>query len=68
MGIRAFIQGIREEIFPETLINKLEELEELDKKLANLKVTKETVVLKKNAEIDFYKAIITYCDNRPKSE
>ena len=66
MGIRTFIQGIREEIFPETLLTKLEELEELDKKLANLKVTKETVVLKKTAEVDFYKAIIAYCDNRPK--
>lgn len=62
MSIRTFIRGIREEIFPETLINKLEELEELDKKMTNLKVSKETVVFKKNAEVDFYKAVIKYFD------
>ena len=49
MGIRSFIRGIREEIFPETLVSKLEELEELDKKIMNLKVSKDTVVFKKSA-------------------
>ena len=62
MGIRSFIRGIREEIFPETLINKLEELEELDKKLSNLKVTKNTVIFKKSAEGDFLKAVLRYCE------
>ena len=63
MGIRTFIRGIREEIFPETLINKLEELEELDKKLSNLKVTKNTVIFKKSAENDFLKAVLRYCED-----
>ena len=66
MGIRSFIRGIREEIFPETLINKLEELEELDKKMVTLKVSKETVTFKKSAETDFYKAVINYVDNKDK--
>ena len=66
MGIRTFIRSIREEIFPETLINKLEELEELDKKMVTLKVTKETVVFKKSAETDFYKAVINYVENKDK--
>ena len=62
MGIRTFIRGIREEIFPETLINKLEELEELDKKLSNLQVTKNTVIFKKSSESDFLKAVLRYCE------
>ena len=66
MGIRTFIRSIREEIFPETLINKLEELEELDKKMGALKLSKETVVFKKAAEIDFYKAVINYVENKDK--
>ena len=66
MGIRSFIRGIREEIFPETLMTKLEELEELDKKMVTLKVSKETVTFKKAAEVDFYKALISYCDNKDK--
>ena len=66
MGIRTFIRSIREEIFPETLMSKLEELEELDKKMVTLKVTKETVVFKKSAETDFYKAVINYVENKDK--
>ena len=66
MGIRSFIRGIREEIFPETLMTKLEELEELDKKMVTLKVSKETVTFKKSAETDFYKAVINYVDNKDK--
>lgn len=68
MGIRSFIRGIREEIFPVTLINKLEELEELDKKMTNLKVSKETVVFKKTAEVDFYKAVIKYCEEAKETQ
>ena len=68
MGIRSFIRGIREEIFPETLINKLEELEELDKKMVTLKLSKETVTFKKAAETDFYKAVINYCDSKETKE
>ena len=68
MGIRTFIRGIREEIFPETLVSKLEELEELDKKMSNLKVSKDTVVFKKSAENDFYKAVINYCSDKEEKE
>ena len=68
MGIRSFIRGIREEIFPETLISKLEELEELDKKMVTLKLSKETVMFKKSAETDFYKAVINYCDSKENKE
>lgn len=68
MGIRSFIRGIREELFPETLMNKLEELEELDKKLESLKVSKETVVFKKAVENDFYKAVINYCTTKEEKE
>ena len=68
MGIRSFIRGIREEIFPETLISKLEELEELDKKMSSLKVSKDTVVFKKSAENDFYKAVINYCSDKEEKE
>ena len=68
MGIRSFIRGIREEIFPETLISKLEELEELDKKMVTLKLSKETVMFKKSAETDFYKAVINYCSDKEEKE
>ena len=67
MGIRTFIRGIREEIFPETLINKLEELEELDKKMITLKLSKETVIFKKAAETDFYKAVLNYVGDKESS-
>ena len=68
MGIRSFIRGIREEIFPETLVSKLEELEELDKKIMNLKVSKDTVVFKKSAENDFLKAVLHFCEDRDARE
>ena len=68
MGIRSFIRGIREEIFPETLVSKLEELEELDKKMSNLKVSKDTVVFKKSAENDFLKAVMHFCEDREDKE
>lgn len=68
MSIRSFIRGIREEIFPETLVNKLEELEELDKKMVTLKLSKETVVFKRSTETDFYKAVLRYCDDREAKE
>ena len=68
MGIRSFIRGIREEIFPETLISKLEELEELDKKMSSLKVSKDTVVFKKSAENDFLKAVMHFCEDKEEKE
>lgn len=64
MGIRSFIRSIREEILPETLSNQLEELEELEDKLKSLKLTKKTVVFKKTAEVDFYKAVIKFCEEK----
>ena len=68
MGIRTFIRSLREEIFPETLINKLEELEELDKKMVNLKVTVGTVRFKKAAEGDFLKAVLQYCEDNKETK
>lgn len=68
MGIRSFIRGIREEILPETLSNQLEELEELEDKLKSLKLTKKTVVFKKTAEVDFYKAVIKFCEEKEKEK
>ena len=68
MGIRTFIRGIREEIFPETLMTKLEELEELDKKMVSLRISKDTVKFKKEAEVDFYKAMVRYCERVEEKE
>ena len=68
MGIRSFIRSIREEILPETLSSQLEELEELEDKLTTLKLTKKTVVFKKTAEVDFYKAVIKFCEEREKEK
>lgn len=68
MGIRTFIRGIREEIFPETITDKLEELEELDSKLRSLKVSKETVKFTKLAENDFLKAVLKYCEETEDKE
>ena len=68
MGIRSFIRSIREEILPETLSNQLEELEELEDKLKSLKLTKKTVVFKKTAEVDFYKAVIKFCEEKEKEK
>lgn len=67
MGIRTFIRGLREEILPETLINQLEELEELDNKLRSFKVSGETVKFKIQAENDFLKAVMKYCENNAKN-
>ena len=68
MGIRSFIRSIREEILPETLSSQLEELEELEDKLNSLKLTKKTVVFKKTAEVDFYKAVIKLCEEKEKEK
>ena len=68
MGIRSFIRSIREEILPETLSSQLEELEELEDKLTTLKLTKKTVVFKKTAEVDFYKAVIKFCEEKEKEK
>lgn len=68
MSIRSFIRGIREEILPETVESKLDELEELERRMSNFKVSKDTVIFKKQADVDFYKAVLKYCDSREAKE